>query len=146
MPPSKFIKPPQRRMGRQSDDERALVQTVAAQLPEPPSERLQERETAALSTLLRRDPETVKRWIADARQEVQARASRYGEIHLEAVEAALAEGEHETAAREARQMLERLADDDGRRVLDKEGTPATQGIQVILGFKLGGIEYRDPEG
>jgi hypothetical protein len=117
-----------------------VIQQIAGQLPEPATEKLRVKEADALATLIRRDPETVKGWIANARAELQQRASRYGEVHAAAVEAALAAGEHDVAARESRAMLEKLADDQGNRVLDAE-REAQSGVTVQIGLALGGIAH-----
>lgn len=134
----------QRRMGSKTSDESTIVETLAAQLPEPPTDKLREKETVAMATLLRRDPQTVARWIGDARAQLQERAGRYAEIHHEAVEAALASGENEVAAKESRQMLERLADDSGRRIIDSDKQQAGSGLVVQVGVQLGGTNRNGP--
>lgn len=128
-------------MGRPTQAERNVIAELASEMPEPATEKQRAKEHEALSTLMRRDPATVKGWIADARAELQQRASRYGEIHMQAVENALAGGENDIASRESRAMLEKIADDEGKRVIDSErGAQSGNGLTIQFGIKLGGVQ------
>jgi hypothetical protein len=126
-----------KRWGALSKAEKAHIAAIVADAPR----ELGAEQIEVLADAMRRTPETIKRAVANAREEVQERASRYGEIHLAAVEGALAAGDHETAAKESRQMLERVTDDEGKRVIGvAEDAKGAQGVNVLINIPLGGVK------
>jgi hypothetical protein len=122
-----------------SEADRALVARVVEDSPR----ELDPKQEEALAIALRRRPEAIRDAIASAREELQLRASRYGQIHAEAVEKALAKDDPISlgiAAKESRVMLERLADDSGARVIDAEKQQPGNGLTVQIGIAMGGMQ------
>jgi hypothetical protein len=103
--------------------ERELVSAVVVDSPR----ELDEKQTVALATALRRSPEAIPKAISNARADIQQRAADYGRIHHEAVVKALESGEFEVAAKEFRQMLSEITDDVGKRVLGLTDAPGSCG-------------------
>jgi hypothetical protein len=97
-------------------------------------------QVQALATLLDRTPQTVREWVIEARNKFLGSASRYVEIHLDAVEKALAAGTDDSldvARRGAEWAIER-AGYDGQSIVEKQKSD-TSGLKIMIGVKIGGL-------
>lgn len=151
MPPKKrlpFIRPASRRVdgvvfrkrsGRKKMTEsQAIEKVVAMNLG-----KVSSTEVTTLAQKLHRREDTMKRWVQDAKEKFLKNASRYVEIHHQAVEDALAAGSEdpkylEVATRGAQWAIERLrVGNEG--VVEQEKTGPSEGLKVLIGVKVGGL-------
>lgn len=93
----------------------------------------------ALARVLRRSKEAVRSMVEEARENFVAGAGRYVEIHRQATEAALSNGDPkslEVAARSAQWALTNISA-EGSRIVDKASTESS-GSKIYIGVKVGG--------
>jgi hypothetical protein len=133
-----------RRRGKPTPTELALVEAVCADQPGDAAVAKLEEHAEHLAIVLRRDPKTVKGWIAAAREKLQSRALEYVDAHWTATNGALAEKQYDVAGRLAWQAIERLSDNvESSRVVEpaKQDAAHAVGVQVqINGLVLGGAK------
>jgi hypothetical protein len=138
--PRKYPKPPHLRQGPLTAAEKGLIDSVVADSPR----ELDQKQTDALATALRRSPEAMVTAVQAAQQRLVERAERYADIHLEAAEKAL-ESDPDVARKAAEWALSQISakDDQGRthRVIESDKSSGSgSGITVQLGIALGGIK------
>ncbi len=93
----------------------------------------------ALSRVLRRSRDVVKEMVEEARENFVAGAGRYVEIHRQATEAALSNGDPkslEVAARSAQWALTNISA-EGSRIVEKPEA-GSGGPKIMVGIKFGG--------
>ena len=93
----------------------------------------------ALARVLRRSPAVIKTLVAEARENFVAGAGRYVEVHMQATEQALANGDPkslEVAARSAQWALTNISA-EGERIVEKPEASGG-GPRVMVGIKFGG--------
>ncbi len=139
-----------RRIGRSTPAEQALVAAIVADQPGTTSEAALQLQAKALGLALRRDPATVRGWIAAAREKLQERAVRYVDAHAEAMEGALAAAEFDTAGKLAWQAIERLSapgEKGAERIVEPapraDAAQTGSGITVQIGVMLGGMRPKE---
>ena len=108
----------------------ALVDKFVASLPP------QLVESKAM-TVARYARHKVKAHIKLAREQFRLNAMTYTQIHLRAVENALAERDYDTARKGSEWALERISE-GGERLIDKE-EKGQRDQKVMIGIQLGGI-------
>lgn len=92
----------------------------------------------ALALATKHTRAAIKRLIETARDDFVASAGRYVEIHKQATEGALAEGDHEQALKGSQWAMEKISG-EGVRIVEKENTNAT-GSRIMIGIRVGGID------
>ena len=125
-----------KRRDKPTDTEKALIAQVVADQPGG----ILPSQVTALATALRRPKELTKQLVEEAKENFVASAGRYVDIHKEATEAALANGDSkslEVAVRGSQWALENLSA-EGVRIVDKVSTEST-GPKIMIGIKLGGM-------
>lgn len=131
-------KPPKvfNRAGPISPTEQALVTQFVADQPR----EMTQGQVTALSKVLRRTRETVKKMVEEAREDLAGNISDYVATHKLAMQQALANGDAkslEVATRAAQWGMENIAI-EGVRVVDKAKSEDT-GIRIQIGVKVGGM-------
>jgi hypothetical protein len=95
--------------------------------------------------VLRRDPDTIARAIARARDEFAQRAEKYIEAHERAIDGALATDDYDTARKGAEWYLEHVSakSADGRteRIIE-QSTDTARMPTIQIGIALGGLPPR----
>ena len=123
-----------KRVGGISKDEKEIVAgVVMSQAGEMTTTQIN-----GLARAMRRSPAVVKGLIEDARDQFVEKAGRYVEIHMEATEGALAEGDHEQALKGSQWALTNISG-EGARIVDKPNTESG-GVKVMVGIKIGGTQ------
>jgi len=143
MPKSRFIpdKPKIRktykRAGVVSTAERSLMEQIVLEQPR----EMSPKQVTAMATLFRRSKEQVKGIVEEAHEKFVAQADHYVDLHRQAVDAALDEGQFEVAAKGAQWYLERVSA-SGSRVIEQAPKAATgpTGSTINIGVKIGGVE------
>jgi hypothetical protein len=115
-----------------SKAEARLVEAVPAQVDV-------DMAAKQLSPVLLRSPRALKAQIIAARERVIARGERVADILQESMEAALASGQPQVSGRLALEVLDRMSA-EGERVFEPPQTTPSQGMQVLVGIKLGGVK------
>lgn len=128
-----------KRHGSQSKQDREVIDAVVTKN----LGNVSPKEVKALARKLDHTLPTMKKWVRDAKQKFLANASRYVEIHRQAVEAALASGDQdakylEVATRGSQWAIERLSA-EGERVVEQQKTEEGSGVKVMIGVKVGSL-------
>jgi hypothetical protein len=103
-------------------------------------------QTNALSRVLRRSKELTRSLIEEARENFQSSASHYVEVHKQAVDTALANGDAKSlsVAVEGSQWALESMGADGVRIVDKPTKDkGISGPRILIGVAVGGI--KDPQ-
>ena len=122
---------PLKRMGVPTKADKALVAQVVLDQPA----EITPAQITGLAKTLRRSKDAIKQMIEEARENFVAGAERYVEIHREATEAALADGDNEQALKGAQWALQNISA-EGVRVVEKT-VEASSGSRIMIGIKLG---------
>lgn len=122
-----------RRQGPLTQPEKALVAQVVMDQPG----EVTQTQVLGLSRSLRRSPEAIRTMIAEARENFVASAGDYVAIHKQATQAALDEGEYETALKGSQWAMTNLSG-EGQRIVDKP-TGEAAGTKVMIGIQMGGM-------
>ena len=133
-PPKKIFNP--KRGGSPTKAEKELVAQFVLDQPA----EVTPRQVNALAKVLRRSKELTKQLIEDAKDNFVESAGRYVEIHREAVEAALLNGDSkslEVAVKGSQWAIESLSS-DGTRIVEQPNVDSG-GVKVMVGIKLGGM-------
>jgi hypothetical protein len=133
-----FIKrEPRKRAYKISDSDKKIIEDVAMTQPA----ELSSRQVKALAVVLRHSPERIKAVIAEARDNFVASSTRYVEIHRQAAEAALANGDAKSldVATKAAQWAIESVSEQGARIIDQDKAGPT-GTRVMIGIRVGGID------
>ena len=128
---------------RQGSPTKAEKELVAQFVMDQPG-GITPRQTTSLARVLRRSKELTKQMIEDARENFVESAGRYVDIHKQATEAALANGDAkslEVAVRGSQWALENLSE-EGVRIVDKASSEST-GTKIMVGIQVGGIQHPD---
>jgi hypothetical protein len=92
---------------------------------------------------MRRSREAVKGMIDEAKENFVASAGRYVDIHRQATEAALADGDNEQALKGSQWALTNIGA-EGSRIIDKQ-TEAPTGSRIMIGINVGGLNKQVTE-
>ena len=136
-PKPPFSKKRHRRDGPPSAEDVKIVEGIVANTPGG----LKDADVKALAKVMRRSPEVVQGLIVNAREKFLGSASRYVEIHMSAVESALADGSAaalEQAIKGSQWAIENLAA-EGQRIVDKPEKNSGAGVKIMVGVKVGGL-------
>lgn len=117
---------------------------VAAFVQDQPRE-ITESQVNGLARTLRRSKDVTKRLIEDARERFVDSAGRYVDIHMQAAEAALVNGDAkslEVASKAAQWALTNIGA-EGTRIVDKPSAE-TNTPKVLIGIKIGGVNSSAP--
>lgn len=125
-------------MGRRDTEnltigEKRLVKQYVAEMPGGVSVR----EATSLAKALNRPKEMIIAAIEEARNKFILRASRYVDIHMQAAEQAIEDGDNETAGKLSQWAIENISG-EGKRIVNKQVETGT-GAKVFVGIKLGGV-------
>lgn len=132
-PPKVFNR---KRVGKTTVAEKTVVAQYVQDLPAD----LTPRQEIALAHVLGRTPETTRKLIAEAREQLVDRGKRYGEIHLQVAEDALASGDPkalEVARRAAEWGMESISEGTAR-IVDTGAKAGPGGSKLMIGIKIGG--------
>jgi hypothetical protein len=146
MPGSRSVLPkykhkPLKRKGSVTKAEKALVAAFVQDLPA----EITPSQTTALARTLRRSKEATLAMIEEAKENFQSSAHRYVEIHKQAVEAALANGDSKSlqvAVDGAQWALENLSA-EGVSIVGKKQEQVSQAGKIMIGINIGGIRQDD---
>lgn len=123
--------------GSLSKSEKDLIANTA--LAQPGG--LSPLQVTGLAKVLKRSPALIQQAIIEARDQFVGSAGRYVEIHKQATEDALSNGDAKSldvAVRGAQWALTNISA-EGTRIVDKPNTEAT-GSKVMIGIRVGGID------
>lgn len=99
------------------------------------------------AAMLKRSKAAIKNHVSKAKEQLQRNATRYVDIHLEAAETALQNGDTDTARKAAEFALKHItaSDDEGTvSIIDApQAAAAPTGPSIRIGIALGGM--RKPE-
>lgn len=121
-------------MGTPTKAEKEFV----AQLVQDQPREMTPQQIGSLARTLRRGKAVVKEMVEQARENFVSNSERYVDIHMSATEAALADGDNETAAKAAQWALTNVSS-EGSRIIDKASTEPT-GARVMVAIQMGGID------
>ena len=136
-PAKKSKKPRFKRPGPLTAGEHEIIETFAAEQ----TTDIAPAQVRALAQTLNRTVDTVKTAIEKARESFVSRAERYVNVHSEATEAALANGDAkslEVAAKASQWAITNLSS-EGKRIIEKE-TGIINVPRVMIAVKIGGLD------
>lgn len=125
------------RPGGVSKTERTLIQQAVANS----AQALSPEQVKALAVITRRTPATIRSIVADARMDLAEAAKDYVEIHKQATEQALANGDAkslEVARKGAAWAITNISV-DGQRIVEKPNTEPS-GTRIFVGIRVGGLD------
>ena len=140
MPPQTKQKPSRRvykRAGPITQPEKDLVAKLVMDQPAP----VTPKQVTALASTLRRSKGAVRALVEEARETFVASAGHYVEVHKQAMDAALANGDSKSldvAAKSAQWALTNISA-EGARIVDRPSTE-DKGSKIAIGIVMGGIE------
>lgn len=126
-----------KRRGSVSPTEKQFV----AQFVQDQPTAITPRQVTALASTMRRSKELVKRMIEEAKDNFQGAAKRYVEIHKEAIEAALANGDSKSlhvAVQGSQWAMENLSA-EGVSIVGKKAEEGSGAGKILIGIQIGGI-------
>lgn len=132
-----YRKPSNKRKGKPTEPEKALV---AQFILDQPAE-ITTKQVNGLARTLRRTKDTVLKMIEEARDDFQDGAKRYVEVHKQAIEAALANGDAKSlhvAVQGAQWAMENLTA-EGVSIIEKKQDTGSKGGKLMIGIQIGGI-------
>lgn len=132
--PQRIIRKRFKRAGNLSKAEKQFVAQIVQDQPRP----LQVNEINSLAKVMRRSRETIKQAVEDARDNFVVSAGRYVDIHKQATEQALTDGDNETALKGSQWYLEHVGA-EGVQIVDK-AKAVPSGNKIMIGIKIGGID------
>ena len=135
-PPNLFGKHTNKRRGPLTEPETALIQQFVADQPGG----MTEKQVNALATLTRRPKELIIQTITAAREEFASSAVEYVQMHKQATQAALANGDAKSlavATKAAEWAIEKTGF-GGERVVESDTVKPTTGPKIMIGIVLGG--------
>jgi len=145
-PKRRVGRPPKKRAGPLTTSEKTIIAQVVADAPATLMDAAAIERTAHL---MRRDPRTVAHYIVAAREQFQANARRYVEIHQQVADAALKDGSDRAldVARKASEFAMQHAsakDKSGKveRIIESQQTVDVPRVQI--GVVLGGLPTARP--
>lgn len=127
-----------KRRGGLSDAEKDIVTQIVQDQPR----EMSPARVNALAKGLGRSRAAIQNVVTQARERFIEQADRYVDIHRDATEAALAEGDNRTAQAGAQWYLENVAG-EGVRIIDKSKEEAPKGTRIMIGISLGGTTTSD---
>lgn len=92
----------------------------------------------ALARTLRRSKDVVREMVERARENFVANAEDYVAIHKRAVDAALEDGDNETAMKGSQWAMQNISE-QGVRVIEK-AAEGPSGPRILVGIRIGGID------
>lgn len=116
----------------------AVEKDFVAQLVADQPAEMTNSQVNALARTLRRTKETTRNLIEEAKNRLIDRSSRYADIHIQATEAALADGDNEQALKGSQWALTNISG-EGARIVEK-AVEAPTGAKIMIGIRLGGID------
>lgn len=131
-----------KRLGGTTQAEANLVAALVADQPR----EMTNQQVSSLAKVLRRSKDTTKALIEDARADFASKAPRYVEIHAQATEQALANGDAKSleVAAKASQWAIAAMSQDGIRVVEKAEAGPT-GMRIMVGVSMGGVRDQPAE-
>jgi hypothetical protein len=127
---------PSKRRGRPTAAEKDFVAQLVMDNPGP----MTKSQTDALARVLRRPKEVTLNLIEQARENFQARAGSYVDMHHQAVQTALANGDPkslEVATRGSQWAIEKISGEGARIVESGPAQVGPGGPRVMIGIKIG---------
>jgi hypothetical protein len=135
-----------RNRGRLTNLEKSLIESMVMNTPH----ELTRQQVDAAAMMLKRSRQAIKNHVAKAKEALQRNASRYVDLHLEAAETALANGDTDTARKAAEFALKHISasDDDGTVALidAPAAAAAPAGPSIRIGIALGGMRKQIDSG
>ena len=104
------------------------------------------KQVTALASTLRRSKELVKQMIEEAKDNFQGAAKRYVEIHKEAIEAALENGDAKSlhvAVQGSQWAMENLSA-EGVSIVNKKQESGSGAGRIAIGIQIGGMRVDQP--
>ena len=132
-----------RRVGTTTQEEKDLVRQFVMDQPG----EIQPRQERSLALTMRRSPDTVRHLIAEAKLHLGEAVEHYVDVHRQAVDTALANGDAkslEVAVRGSQWAMENIAV-DGVRVIEQASKTPT-GPRIMIGVRIGGANTTDNGG
>lgn len=120
--------------GRPSKEEKQMVAQVVLENPGP----IEPAQVQALSKLMHRSKDAIKKMVEEARDNFVEKAKDYVDIHHMATVAALSDGDNETAMKGAQWAMTNIAA-EGVRIIDKAAGSESSSPRVMIGINVGGI-------
>jgi hypothetical protein len=124
-----------------TDAEKALVAQVVLESPLA----ITDSQIGSLARGLRRSKESIKALIEEARENFVCSSQRYVDIHKEAMEQALKNGDAkslEVASKGSAWAITNISA-EGTRLIDK-GKEENSGVKIMIGLKVGGKNENTP--
>jgi hypothetical protein len=146
MPGARSVLPKHRtiKFRRGGSPSKAEKEHIAQFVLDQPTE-ITPRQVTALATSMRRSKEVIKSMIEQAKDNFQAGAERYVEIHKQAIEAALANGDSKSlhvATQGAQWAMENLSA-EGVSIVGKRSEGGSGAGKIMIGIQIGGIRGQD---
>ena len=135
-------KKPRKVFGKKRGTPSTFEKEFVAQFVRDQPQEITPRQLTALANTIRRPKETVKRMIEDAKDTFVENVGRYVEIHKQATEKALENGDAkslEVATRAAAWAIENTSA-EGVRLVDKP-EKGHEGTKIQIGVKIGGQNH-----
>lgn len=129
-----------KRRGPLSEAESNLVTQWALDQPHEVSEQ----QTKALARAMGRPLPAVQSAVEQARDTFRERAGRYADLHMAAVEGAMATGDargFDAAIKGAQWAMEKVSGPSGERMIEPaKAAAADSGTRILVGIQVGGVD------
>lgn len=129
---------PMNRHGNITPKEKKII---ALMLEDQPQD-LNREQIDNLALILRRNPETIKQLVLQARDQFIDNAKLYVEVHAKAVQSAYHNGEFDTALRGSQWAMENLSSEGVGVIEAASKAGPDSGPKVVIGVNLGGMTPR----
>lgn len=144
--PVKSTKPPKvfesgsrkKRQPRRSGSPTNVEKAMVAQFTADQKQEVTPKQITALTQVLNRSPQAVRKMVEEARLAFGESALRYVEIHREATETALATMNVEAAMKGSQWAITNISS-EGKRIIDKLDA-GSSGARVLIGIRMGGVD------
>lgn len=116
-------------------------QSIVAQFVADQTKEVTETQVAALSRLMRRSKDVIRKLIEKAREDFQESAGFYVSAHKQAVAAALANGDAKSldaGIKGAQWAIENVSA-EGVRIVDKKAAEGPTGPRIMVNIAMGGM-------
>ena len=117
-----------------SKAEKDALAAIVAAVPR----EINAKEEKALAQVMGRSVATIHKTLTEVRAKFAQNADKYVDLHLQATEAAIADGDYDTATKASQWMLTNVSK-DGERVIDAPEANGPQSSKVVIGIQLGGL-------
>lgn len=114
---------------------------IALMLEDQPQD-ISKEQVEHLAVILRRNPETIKQLVLQARDQFIDNAKLYVEVHAKSVQSAYANGEFDTALRGSQWAMENLSSEGVGVIEAANKAGPDSGPKVVIGVNLGGMTPR----